>query len=75
MKQGTIYTCECCGEKHERAYDDEVAIKEYEQYFGRFDAGSVSIVCEDCWQKMHPANHPHLVEEAMREQSKLDTDA
>ena len=43
------------------------SVEEYEQYFGQFHANEVAVVCDDCWNLMHPDKHPHLVERAMAE--------
>jgi hypothetical protein len=42
---------------------------EFEQYFGKgWDKNDLAIVCDECWQKMHPADHPDLVKQSIAAQ-------
>ena len=55
-------TCSMCGLNFDSDVSDEEAYTESEQYFGKFNKADLAVVCDDCWQKIHPANHPIEVE-------------
>jgi hypothetical protein len=59
--------CACCNRdlKVDDPDQQKAAREEYERYFGRFRREDVAVVCDECFQKMHPENNPHAVEEAM----------
>jgi len=61
------YKCGHCGGVFEQGWTDEEAKKEATDIFGKnpddWNDGAV-IVCDDCFQKMNPANYPDLVEKA-----------
>lgn len=40
---------------------------ECRQYFGSARREETVVICDDCFKKMHPENHPHLVEQAVAE--------
>ncbi len=61
------YTCACCGETFEKGRDDAEALAETKAIFGNLRPEEMAIVCEDCYKLLDPANHPHMVEEAMAE--------
>lgn len=48
------YTCVLCRETFTKGRPDEEAIAEHEHYFGPFDPATAEIVCDKCWQKIHP---------------------
>lgn len=67
------YKCANCGEVNHKGWTDEKACKESERFFGVPNANTDEcfvIVCDDCFQKMHPANHPEQVAQAKAELSR-----
>lgn len=61
------FRCAMCGGIFEKGRPDEEAVAEREKLFGFLREEECDLVCEDCFQKMHPDNHPHAAEEAMAE--------
>lgn len=59
--------CARCGDELE---GNPPSVEEYEQHFGKFRADEVAVVCDDCWNAMHPDSHPHIVEQAMAEHAR-----
>lgn len=58
-------TCAHCGNVEELITPEADMDAEFEQYFGAgWDKKDLVIVCDDCYQKMHPTKHPDLVEKA-----------
>lgn len=61
------YKCAMCQGEFEKGWTDEEAQAEMKQTFGAsMSARNCDLVCDDCYQKINPANHPHLVEEAVK---------
>ena len=59
-----VYTCALCGQVYLKAWADSEANKEAEKYFGVAGASErpgFAVVCDDCFEKIHPAKHPALV--------------
>lgn len=62
---GRWFTCKMCQTTYEKAWTDEEAYQETEMYFGvRGDAPNMAIICDDCFNKVHPAQHPEEVKRA-----------
>lgn len=62
---GRAYICAMCKEEcwTDEGWTDEDAKAEMESHFGKNLAPEdVAVVCEDCYKKIDPALHPHLVE-------------
>lgn len=63
-----------CGNIYQKAWSDEEAMKECEENFGEeLAADSNVVVCTDCYNKVHPHNHPEEVQ-AAKEDLKRSTD-
>jgi hypothetical protein len=60
------YECAMCGETYEKTWSDEEAIAEMNQYFGDVPVEDCDVVCDDCFQKIHPKDHPEEVAAAKR---------
>lgn len=61
------YRCAHCGGVFDKGWSDKAANFEAKHYFGVANASSdprMATVCDDCFQKMHPKDHPKLVEAA-----------
>ena len=62
------FRCAVCGGIFEKAWTDEEKVAEFQSYFGHsMRPEECATVCDDCYNKMHPANHPHEVEAAVAE--------
>ncbi len=59
--------CAWCGQEFMPTNSDDDAMAECEQYFGKVRPDEISVICDICFQKIHPENHPHKVEEAVAE--------
>lgn len=61
------YRCAACGGSFNASWSDEEANAEAEKFWGvtkaKEDARMV-VVCDDCFQRMHPADHPELAKRA-----------
>lgn len=51
------YQCAMCKGIFKKARSDEEAEAEY-QYFWPGNTDDRAIVCDDCWQKISPSDHP-----------------
>jgi hypothetical protein len=65
------YTCAMCKGIFEKTWPDEEALAETRQYFGAVDVRDCAVVCDDCFQKVHPKRHPDLVRQ-VKEAAMLD---
>ncbi len=52
-----------CGETYHKGQTDAEAAAEMREHFGDVPMDDCEIVCDDCWQKIHPADHPEQVEQ------------
>ena len=60
------YTCEMCGGRFGKTWTDDEVLAECEQYFGVVAPEDRVVVCDDCYQAIHPANHPTEVVKARK---------
>ena len=69
MKPKEYFQCGHCGESYEKEWSDEESLAEAEEIFGKpvseWKQPAV-VICDDCFQKMNPRNHPELVEESKK---------
>lgn len=62
------YKCAMCGGVFGKTWTDEEALVETEEYFGKgWKQEYLDVVCDDCFNKIHPAEHPVEVEISKRE--------
>ena len=47
-----------CGGVFEKAWTDEEALAESKSNFGEIPQEERAVVCDDCFNKMHPTNFP-----------------
>ena len=55
------YKCDMCEEVNENAWTDEEAKAEATELFGKNPDewnGGQAVVCDDCFQGIHPKDHP-----------------
>ena len=63
------YKCAECGGVFDKGWTDQEAAAELKANFGSsFTPAGCDVVCDDCYEKTHPAKHPHLVEECVAEE-------
>lgn len=60
------YKCAYCAGEFKSGWTDEEASAEFAENFQGFDIRNAALVCDDCYNKMHPKNHPMEVELARR---------
>ena len=48
------YRCALCGNVFVKGQSDAEALAEKRAYFGDVPEEDCAVVCEDCWQKIHP---------------------
>ena len=65
---GQMVTCARCGKLEPLVTPHEEMLAEVQQYWGKnIPLSELAIVCDDCWNFMHPEKHPHMVEEDVAE--------
>lgn len=52
------YICEMCGGKFEKGQSDKEAEDEMKKLWGNVPKEELSIICDDCFNKIHPAKFP-----------------
>jgi len=62
-----MFTCAACGGEFEKARSDEDAFAEAEKYFGEIPESERAVICESCFERVHPSKYPELVAETRRE--------
>jgi hypothetical protein len=68
MGMGELFKCAMCGEEFEGACSEEEVMAEARGHFGKSLAKEdCDVVCDGCFQKIHPEKFPHRVEEAATE--------
>jgi hypothetical protein len=53
----TTYICSCCKQTFAKMCSDEEAWAEKKKYWPGGSEEEYEIVCEDCWQLVHPTKH------------------
>lgn len=61
------FRCVMCGEVFDKVWSDEEAAAECVQHFGHLEPAEIAVVCDECFQRIHPENHLREAEEAMAE--------
>ena len=60
-----VFTCALCGQVYLKGWAASEANKEAEKYFGVAGASErpgFAVVCDDCFEKIHPAKNQELVD-------------
>lgn len=52
------YTCSKCKGVFSKGWSDEEAKAEHQENFGREPDEDAAVVCDGCFQKMNPKDHP-----------------
>jgi len=63
------YECAACHRVFEKGWSEEEQLKEAEEIFGKPVSewhDEPMVICDDCFQKMNPRNHPEAVAEAKK---------
>jgi hypothetical protein len=53
-RAGDEYTCALCRETFFKGVSDKQALEETRSHFGDVPEEELAVVCDDCWQKIHP---------------------
>lgn len=53
------FKCAICGGTYSRIWTDEEAMEECQSYFGDVQQKDCFIVCDDCYQVIHPTKFPN----------------
>lgn len=67
------YRCALCRQVYQQTRSDEEALAETQQYWPGITKDQSVIVCDDCWEKIKPEDHPQQYEESLRELGRSDT--
>ena len=68
MADQLTFTCEMCGGTFAEGWTDEEALAEAKKHFGKsVIKEEMATVCDDCYRRVNPELHPHLVEESVKE--------
>ena len=54
MDDPKTFQCALCGGMFEKGKSDEEAMRESEEHFGKVPKEELAIVCDDCWNRVHP---------------------
>lgn len=57
------FTCARCGQTFGKTRTDDECREEMESHFGFVPDEDIAIICDDCFQAIHPSKFPDLVEE------------
>lgn len=57
------YKCAMCKGVFNKGWTDEEAKEESKGYFGEWADQDLEVVCDDCFNKIHPTKYPDLAEE------------
>jgi hypothetical protein len=52
--KGEDYTCALCGKTHTAQRTEDECLYEMETFFGKVPEEEIAVICDDCWQKIHP---------------------
>lgn len=52
------YRCDICGNVYEKAVTDDEAMAETKSYWPDASSEDCAVVCDDCWEKIKPEDHP-----------------
>ncbi len=67
--QENEYQCAMCNNVYEKGWTDEELLAEAEEIFGKHPDNwndEQSVICDTCFQKIHPLKHPKELEEAKK---------
>ena len=69
MNKEKEFKCANCNGIFDKGWSDEEADKEAEDYFGKPKEDwrdGAAIVCDDCFNDMHPLKYPEIVKETKK---------
>ncbi len=52
------YQCAMCGGVFTKGWSEQEARAETQQYWPDTTQEELAVICDDCWQKIHPQTHP-----------------
>ena len=63
QRDSNTYTCARCGQTFTKARTDDECRAELESFFGFVPEDDIAIICDDCFQEIHPSKFPDVVDE------------
>lgn len=63
------YQCDMCGGVYTKRWSEQEARAETQSYWPGTPQEELAVVCDDCWQKIHPETHPVEYTEALYDQA------
>ena len=61
------FKCAMCKGIFEKAWSEEESLAELKSYFGEISKEDCEVICDDCFQRVHPAKHPEIVNAVKQE--------
>ena len=52
------FQCARCQQIYKKAWTEEEAEQETQQYWGNLPQENFAVICDDCWQQVHPDTRP-----------------
>ncbi len=65
------YRCAMCKNVYAKGWSEEEARAEAQQYWPNLQPDDREVVCDDCWQKIRPDEHPAEYQESLLEQQQI----
>jgi uncharacterized protein with PIN domain len=59
------YRCAMCEGVFGKGQSDEEALAETTRTFGQIKPEELAVICDGCYHKINPEDHPHRVEESV----------
>lgn len=59
------YQCAMCQGVFTKAHSDEEAMAETQAYWPGVAQQDCAVVCDDCWEKIHPETHPEEYQDSL----------
>ena len=63
QRNSKTYACARCGQTFGKTRTDDECRAEMESHFGFVPEEDIAIICDDCFQAIHPSKNPDVVEE------------
>ncbi len=65
------YRCAMCKNVYTKGWPEDEAQAESQQYWPNLQPNDREVVCDDCWQKIRPDEHPVEYQESLLEQQQV----
>src|SRR5450755_3189041 len=61
------YQCAMCGGVFTKGWSEQEARAETQSYWPDTPQEDLAVICDDCWQKVHPETHPMIYDAHTKE--------